>query len=52
VTCAGEKLRSELDEPRGSALLVITHPAFLRGAWDVARVIAVVVLVAVLVGLG
>lgn len=53
MTRAGEKLYRNDVEPQGSVLWAfITHPVFLRGAWDMLRLLAFVTLVAVLFGLG
>jgi hypothetical protein len=53
VTSAGEKLYREQEGERGPSMLSVgAHPAFLRGAWDVARAVAVVALLGVLFGLG
>ena len=53
MTRAGEKFHQAEAEPRGSLLwALVTHPMFIRGAWDMVRLLAVGALVAILFGLG
>lgn len=49
MTRAGEKLYPQPDEPHGSVLWAfISHPLFLRGMWDVTRLLVVVALLVAL----
>lgn len=53
MTRAGEKLYPDEAGPRGSVFwALVTLPMFRRGAWEVARVSACALLLAMLFGLG